>query len=552
MTRLVMGFLGLALIGAGEARADITRLTGRVVDAAGKPIAGAEVGTVWMFDGDRPQAFDGVKADADGRFRMDHNFNGRPGALVAMDADRKVGGLAIVDPAKVPESVEISAGSLVRVHGGFACPELGEPLGWTNVYMMVEPGRIRVAQCSSRESKFDLKLPAGKYLFNGYGSKEVKQVGRRVELKSDQPDLDLGSIALEVAPLGKMYDKEPPPLHVTDARGIGKDVKLADLKGKWVVLDFWGYWCGPCVGRSLPDLMQIWDEHPEDRDKFVVLAFHDKQAENFAQLDEKLKPIVASIWGGRELPFPILLDATGKTVEEYGIRAWPTTILINPEGKVVRGGEHALRKALPEVPIARRIPLALDRSVGFGIEDSIGLAEFARFAGQVGNIPIALDESALHSAGVARDAKIPLATSAQVSLRSWLDLALRPLGLVAVPGPEGLVVTAATPGVAVAPSPVQARVNAAIERKLAESKASFDFRDRTLAEITAHFEEETRETFVVDPADRLAGRLDLKTTVSGQAADLPLRDALKVLLGPAGIEAVVRDEVVVLTRKAAP
>lgn len=36
--------------------------------------------------------------------------------------------------------------------------------------------------------------------------------------------------------------KLAPEIKVTDARGIGKDVTLASLKGKWVVLEFWGHW----------------------------------------------------------------------------------------------------------------------------------------------------------------------------------------------------------------------------------------------------------------------------------------------------------------------
>jgi thiol-disulfide isomerase/thioredoxin len=31
-----------------------------------------------------------------------------------------------------------------------------------------------------------------------------------------------------------------------------KDVRPSDFKGKWVVIDFWGFWCDPCVGRGLP------------------------------------------------------------------------------------------------------------------------------------------------------------------------------------------------------------------------------------------------------------------------------------------------------------
>ena len=565
MERIRAGRLGLVVVLMWNlaAQAGPIKVRGRVVGPDGAPVIGAEVGTSWIFEDGKNSPDGGTKTDADGSFEFETAFYDRPIALVAMSADRKIGGLVTVAPikasgepikSKLPPTlapVEIKLGPLIRVHGNLDFPELNKDTDWILVTMSVGSEEILVAEYIASHAAFDLRLPANEYLFEVSGSYELQQVERKLTLKTDQPDLDLATIHLEATPLAKMYGKEPPPLHITDARGISKGIKLSDFPGKWVILDFWGYWCGPCVGRSLPNLMEIYDEHPEDRDKFVVLAFHSKDIASFEELDPKLKPIIESTWGGRELPFPILLDSTGQTVETYGISIWPTTIAINPEGKVVRGGEYTFEKTLPKIPAARRIPRLLDKQFNFGMIGNTKLNEFTKYLDESYDLPIKLDEPALDKAGIVPDTLIPLAMSGQVSLRSWLELGLEPLGLVAVPGPDGLIVTTPQPDAKSEPSAVQPEMNVKINRKL-DGPTSFDFTDRSLTEVAGYFEEQTGESFVLDPADQIADRLDPKTTVTGKASGVPLRNGLKDLLGPLGIEAVVRDEVVILTKPARP
>lgn len=88
--------------------------------------------------------------------------------------------------------------------------------------------------------------------------------------------------------------------------------------------------------------MDFYAAHQADRDRFEVLAFHDQTAKSFAELDDKLKPVIGKQWQGRSLPFPILLDATAKTVRAYGIQGYPTLLLIDPEGRIVKGGNEAM------------------------------------------------------------------------------------------------------------------------------------------------------------------------------------------------------------------
>jgi hypothetical protein len=64
-----------------------------------------------------------------------------------------------------------------------------------------------------------------------------------------------------------------------------------------------------------------------------------------AELDEKMEPLKEKYWKGRSLPFPILLDATGETLRAFGISAFPTNVLIDPEGRVVPGNPEEILKA---------------------------------------------------------------------------------------------------------------------------------------------------------------------------------------------------------------
>jgi hypothetical protein len=91
--------------------------------------------------------------------------------------------------------------------------------------------------------------------------------------------------------------------------------------------------------------MEFYDK--SDHDRFEIIAFHDATVESFEQLDEKLEDIRKSLWKGRRLPFPVLLDATGKTVKRFEIYGFPTQILFDPDGRLVgRANLDTLRRAL--------------------------------------------------------------------------------------------------------------------------------------------------------------------------------------------------------------
>jgi thiol-disulfide isomerase/thioredoxin len=108
----------------------------------------------------------------------------------------------------------------------------------------------------------------------------------------------------------------------------GQPLRLADLRGKFVLLDFWFTGCGPCHG-DFPSVKLV---HELYKDKgVVVIGVH-----NNSSTPEAVREHVAKI----KLPFPVALDyPDGRTIarfEPHGIpNGYPDYVLISPEGKVL-------------------------------------------------------------------------------------------------------------------------------------------------------------------------------------------------------------------------
>jgi hypothetical protein len=231
----------LLLLMAGTARAqDGVAVKGTVVDADGKPVAGVEVANFWIGKGGAMTAYGGVKTDADGKFSVKVPEWMPEPAILAISGDRKTGAVATFKPKESTDLPAMKLAPLVKVSGQFESKELGRKPPWTNVYVNTLKN-ARMIQSDSKKAEFVFLLPPGKYKFNGYGQ-DVKGINREIEVPADKSELDLGTIDLPATEIAKHVGKEPPAWNVTDARGLSKAVTLADLKGKWVLIEFWGFW----------------------------------------------------------------------------------------------------------------------------------------------------------------------------------------------------------------------------------------------------------------------------------------------------------------------
>ena len=114
---------------------------------------------------------------------------------------------------------------------------------------------------------------------------------------------------------------EAPDFTLVDLNG--EQHQLSDYKGQGVFVNFWGTWCKPCE-KEFP-LME--KQYQIYKDQGVQIL-----AVNIAQSDYEVTQFAEQ----RNLTFPIVIDKTKDVMEAYNIRPLPTTILVNPEGKITK------------------------------------------------------------------------------------------------------------------------------------------------------------------------------------------------------------------------
>lgn len=137
-------------------------------------------------------------------------------------------------------------------------------------------------------------------------------------------------------PLGYSADNdlpaEPTPIDIAEPLDAAHDfllptldgatLRLSDLRGRWVLVNFWATWCAPCRDE-MPYLDRLATDHA---DRLTVLAV------NMRESEATVRAFVEEL----DLHLPILLAPDDATLLAYYVRGLPISVLIDPDGMLVR------------------------------------------------------------------------------------------------------------------------------------------------------------------------------------------------------------------------
>jgi thiol-disulfide isomerase/thioredoxin len=257
--------------------------------------------------------------------------------------DNKLAGFLNVSTGDLGKTLEMKLKVACRIYGEIKSTDLSN-IGQEVNGTIAEIDRHNFRLTTIRKNgEFEIFVPDGSYKLyvNGartYSSSEdINIAAGQKELKKD--------FDLPADRLAYLIEKKAPELQKIKGWINSKPIKLADLRGKVVLLDFWGTWCGPCV-QVIPELIEL---HKKYHDRgLVIIGIHDDSMDSVKDLEKELEKLSKKQWDGKKMPYATVLDgggkckiegtektASGATTAAYGIDSFPTMVLIDKQGNVV-------------------------------------------------------------------------------------------------------------------------------------------------------------------------------------------------------------------------
>ena len=262
---------------------------------------------------------EGIALDSSGTFHIagDRVYNG---ALVAVGEDGAVGFTVVPKSGKVtirlqpPVKLQLSLKRRTLLRGEGAS-------------LQFFAGSSIIGYGFAKWGDSSLSVPRGSRLTVN----EVASVSENRVIKAPSNNSVALQIELKPTKWAKYLGVRAPTVFQTDSN---RPFDWKSVKGKWVLLDFWATWCKPCI-TDLKEVVEFYDKNKELSDQFEIVAVHSPDAKSFSERKSAIEEIVKAKWGGIEPKFPLLFDASGKTVSDWGVMVYPSTFLIDPEGNLV-------------------------------------------------------------------------------------------------------------------------------------------------------------------------------------------------------------------------
>jgi thiol-disulfide isomerase/thioredoxin len=219
-----------------------------------------------------------------------------------------------------------------------------EDQGWCYVTFGPQPEawnavvRLNPVEFADRGYGFNVSGAGHIHLF--HGDRWVLDDGELLVANRTRPEIYIAEKKRQAAREAILSGRPLPELDVTSWLNTDEPLTWDSLRGKVVLVDFWGTWCGPCVAK-LPETQALHDKYAGRG--LMVLGIHSNQG------GEECAAFVAE----HSYTFPIAIDS-GKTADAFAVDGWPTYFLIDREGKVVKAFEHepprdeAIEKLLDE------------------------------------------------------------------------------------------------------------------------------------------------------------------------------------------------------------
>jgi thiol-disulfide isomerase/thioredoxin len=285
-------------------------------------------------------------------FRRDRNI-----LVIAVDDSVEKMAIASVPVSQLNQQLELTLQPVCLVEGQFVFETVASKLAFY-ADVIDERGQEIASVTPSVRVKdnktiitFKLRLPAGHYELRGRGSTFYPEFSVPLLIPLEKRQFNFGSIEVESSGLSALVGKPAPELKVTTRSG--EELLLSNMRGNVVVLDFWGHWCVPCV-RAMPRLMEIAEQFGGQPVRWI--AVHDPSLTSFEGLDDKLSKFEKDVWN-RKMSLETVIDVaaqpddrTGITADRYGVRDWPTLVVISADGIVVGSTtKMALPKELEEL-----------------------------------------------------------------------------------------------------------------------------------------------------------------------------------------------------------